>query len=222
MDRDNTDWTPAKGERRLGPSLVVMVLVALPILLPAHTFPWLGLVGGTLAIVLLIAVIASDPGRIDQRSGAARWLSVTLTFLLVAMATGEAILLVLELVDAAPNLHNAVTLLVAGTLVWIDVNLTFGMLYWELDCGGPARRAYHGRQKPALAFPEDLNPELAIPGWHPTIIDYLYLGFTNATAFSPTDVMPMRRWVKVLMTLQAMISLALLSLVIANAVNILN
>ncbi len=66
-----------------------------------------------------------------------------------------------------------------------------------------------------------MNPELAVPGWHPTIIDYLYLALTNATAFSPTDVMPMQRWAKMLMALQAIISLVLLSLVIANAVNIL-
>jgi len=82
--------------------------------------------------------------------------------------------------------------LITGALVWVDVALTFALLYWEL-----------------------------VPGWRPTIVDHLYLAFTNATAFSPTDVMPMRPWVKMLMAVQGMISLVLLSLVIANAVNIL-
>jgi uncharacterized membrane protein len=74
---------------------------------------------------------------------------------------------------------------------------------------------------PDLAFPEQLNPLAAPPGWRPELFDYLYLGFTNATAFSPTDVMPLSRWAKLAMAVQAIGSLAILGLVIARAVNIL-
>ena len=74
---------------------------------------------------------------------------------------------------------------------------------------------------PNLAFPEQLNPNVAPPGWRPEFFDYLYLGFTNATAFSPTDVMPLARWAKAAMTVQATGSLVILGLVIARAVNIL-
>jgi hypothetical protein len=74
---------------------------------------------------------------------------------------------------------------------------------------------------PDLAFPEQLNPVVTVPGWRPQFFDYLYLGFTNATAFSPTDVMPLARWAKAAMTLQAVGSLAILGLVVARAVNIL-
>lgn len=218
---DDTDKTAVKGEHRIGSALVVMLLVAVPVLLPVHQSPVVAWLGGGLAIGLLIAVIASDPGRIDRTSQLARWSSIALTLVLVIMAAGEATFLVLELVNGAPNLKNASTLLASGALIWVDVSLSFALLYWELDCGGSAERLQHGRQHPDFAFPEDLNPELAIPGWRPTIVDYVYLGFTNATAFSPTDVMPMRRWAKMLMAVQAMSSLALLSLVIANAVNIL-
>jgi uncharacterized membrane protein len=219
---DDTTTTPIRGEHRLGPSLIVVVLVVLPLLLPAHIYSavvWAG--PAVLATGLLIAVVASDPGRIDRRSGVVRWLSIALTLVLVLLSASEAIALVLELVDGAPQFKQASTLLATGGLVWIEVTLTFALLYWELDCGGAARRLHHGRQYPEFAFPEDLGPELAVPGWRPSIVDYLYLALTNATAFSPTDVMPMRRWSKMLMAVQAMISLVLLTLVIANAVNIL-
>ena len=74
---------------------------------------------------------------------------------------------------------------------------------------------------PELAFPAQLNPGVAARGWRPEFFDYLYLGFTNATAFSPTDVMPIARWAKLAMTVQAVGSLMILGLVIARAVNIL-
>lgn len=219
---DDTSPTPDRGEHRLGPSLIIVVLVLLPLMLPVHVFSavfWAG--PAVLATALLFAVVASDPGRIDRRSGYVRWLSIALTLLLMVVSMAEALFLVAELVDGAPQFKNASTLLATGALVWIDVTLTFALLYWELDCGGAAGRLHRGRKHPEFAFPEDLGPELAVPGWRPTIIDYLYLALTNATAFSPTDVMPMRRWVKMLMASQAMISLVLLTLVIANAVNIL-
>jgi hypothetical protein len=88
-----------------------------------------------------------------------------------------------------------------------------------------ARRRESATRKPIskiqIAFPEQLNPVVAPPGWRPQFFDYLYLGFTNATAFSPTDVMPLARWAKAAMTIQATGSLAILGLVIARAVNIL-
>ncbi|GAA3065957.1 hypothetical protein GCM10020254_06770 [Streptomyces goshikiensis] len=74
---------------------------------------------------------------------------------------------------------------------------------------------------PALAFPQHLNPELNASHWRPRYIDYLYLGFTNSTAFSPTDVMPLTPWAKSVMTLQSIVSLVILGLVIARAVNVL-
>ncbi len=218
---DQSGQAVTQGESRVVPSLVVVVLIVLPFLFPSAVFPSAAWVGAPLAVGLLVAVVASDPGRIDRSSGKARGLSIALTLVLVAMSAFAAVSLVIELVDGAPDLQNATTLLTAGALVLIDVSLAFALLYWELDCGGPARRLDRGRRHPDFAFPEDMNPELAVPGWHPTIIDYLYLALTNATAFSPTDVMPMQRWAKMLMALQAIISLVLLSLVIANAVNIL-
>ena len=83
-----------------------------------------------------------------------------------------------------------------------------------------AARAYRLPPHPGFAFPQQQNPALAPAGWRPRFVDYLYLGFTNATAFSPTDAMPLVPWAKVAMALQSFISMGLLALVVARAVHI--
>ena len=99
-------------------------------------------------------------------------------------------------------------------------NIAFALLYWELDGGGAAARPHHLPTQTDLAFPQQLNPRIAPADWRPRFIDYLYLGFTNATAFSPTDVMPLVPWAKIAMAVQSLVSLAILGLVIARAVNV--
>ena len=111
-------------------------------------------------------------------------------------------------------------LLKTGFLVWFYTIIAFSFLYWILDGGGPESRFLAPPEFPDLAFPEQLNPAVAPPGWSPEFFDYLYVGFTDATAFSPTDVMPLARWGKLVMTVQAVCSLMILGLVIARAVNI--
>ena len=105
-------------------------------------------------------------------------------------------------------------------MVWLYVVITFSFLYWELDGGGPEERARSTPEYPDLAFPEHLKPRVTRPGWRPEFFDYLYLGFTDSTAFSPTDVMPLARWAKPAMATHAAASLVILGLVIARAVNI--
>ncbi len=104
---------------------------------------------------------------------------------------------------------------------WLYTIIAFAFLYWGVDGSGPGARAEALPEFPDLAFPEQINPGVARPGWRPEFPDYLYLGFTNATAFSPTDVMPLARWAKLAMAVQATVSLMVLGLVIARAVNIL-
>ena len=94
----------------------------------------------------------------------------------------------------------------------------FSLLYWLLDSGGPLAR-YRMSGLPRLRFLQQLSPELAPPGWRPMYVDYFVLGITTSTAFSPTDVMPMVPWAKLTMTLQSLISLTVIALVIARAVN---
>ena len=129
-------------------------------------------------------------------------------------------LLIDHLINGGAETNSASDLLQAGTLVWVSNNIAFALLYWELDGGGAATRAQNPAGHADFGFPQQLNPRIAQPNWRPRFIDYLYLGFTNATAFSPTDVMPLAPWAKIAMTVQSLISLAILGLVVARAVNI--
>jgi hypothetical protein len=171
--------------------------------------------------VLLVAIVAIDRGRIDRRSRAGRALALGLMAVLVASAAVAASRLVVDLVKGGPETNSPTDLLKTGFLVWFYTIIAFTFLYWLLDGGGPESRFLAPREFPELAFPAQLNPGVAPPGWHPEFFDYLYLGFTDATAFSPTDVMPLARWAKLAMTVQAVSSLMILGLVIARAVNIL-
>jgi uncharacterized membrane protein len=99
--------------------------------------------------------------------------------------------------------------------------IAFGLWYWELDRGGPAARAHGVKAYPDFLFPQMSTPDLAPAEWEPAFIDYLYVSFTNATAFSPTDVMPLTRWAKLTMALQSAVALVVVAMVIARAVNIL-
>ena len=105
--------------------------------------------------------------------------------------------------------------------MWVVNVLLFALWYWQLDGGGPlARPACPPAQRDFL-FPQQLEPAFADSGWRPLFLDYLYVSFTNATAFSPTDAMPLSRWAKMLMLVESAISLALAVMVVARAVNIL-
>ena len=175
-----------------------------------------------LEAVLLVVLIVADPGAIDRRSRALRVVGIALVALLGLSAMAATGFLVDSLITGGPETDSAGELLKAGSIVWISNNIAFAILYWELDSGGAAARAHGLPPYPEIAFPQQLSPQVAAPGWRPRFIDYLYLGFTNATALSPTDAMPLAPWAKIAMTLQSVISLLLLALVIANAVNVLS
>jgi hypothetical protein len=216
----NGEANPA-GEKRWPMALTLVVAIALPFLLP-HTFSiaaqW---VIPAVEAVLLIALVLADPGLIDRTSSLVRGLSLALVGILVLGAAVVTTRLVIDLIRGGPETNSPGQLLRIGFVVLIYVIITFAFLYWELDSGGPESRARTTPRFPDLAFPEHLNPQVAKPGWRPEFFDYLYLAFTNALAFSPTDVMPFARWAKLAMAVQATACLAVLGLVIARAVNIL-
>jgi hypothetical protein len=106
-------------------------------------------------------------------------------------AAGVTTRLIGDLVEGGPETNSPRDLLSTGFLVWLYTIIAFAFLYWGLDGGGTQARALAAPEFPDLAFPEQLNPAWAPPGWRPEFFDYLYLGFTNATALSPTDVMPL-------------------------------
>ena len=202
-------------------AVAVLTVIVLTLLLPHDlvTRPRWGV--PLVEILLLVAVIIGDPGRIDRVSSRVRAMSITLIALLVATALWCTAQLIVELIQGGPATNSGGALLAAGGIVYVSNCLAFGLLYWELDSGGPAARAHGLPPHPDFAFPQQMNPELAPEHWRPRFVDYLYLGFTSATAFSPTDVMPLRTWNKLAMMAQSTISLVLLGLVIARAVNVL-
>jgi hypothetical protein len=209
-----------RAEKRWPMALTLVLAMAVPLLLPARFSlgpPW---AVPAVEALLLVAIVAGDRGRIDRRSTVGRALSLGLVGVLVADAAGVTGRLVVDLIEGGPETSSPTDLLKIGFLVWLYTIVAFSFLYWVLDGGGPESRFLAPPEFPDLAFPEQLNPGVAPQGWHAGFFDYLYVGFTDATAFSPTDVMPLARWGKLAMTVQALCSLMILGLVIARAVNI--
>ena len=202
----------------LAAALVLAMIVLL--LLPARFSVGPNWIVPVIEALLLAAIFIADRHSGDGRPAVIRGLSYALVLILVADAVFVTIRLVTDLVEGGPETNSAADLLSVGSGVWIYTIIAFTFLYWLLDGGGPEARIWHPPEFPHLAFPEHLNPVVAPPGWRPEFADYLYLGFTNATALSPTDVMPLARWSKLAMTIQAIGSLAVLGLVVARAVNI--
>lgn len=211
---------PASAEARWPMAGAIVSAMVLTVLLPDDVRlgpQWvLPLIEG----VLLIAVIAVDPRSVTRRSRELRVLSIGLVSVLVLGALWSTVLLIDGLVHGSPQTNSASDLLEAGSIVWLSNTIAFTLLYWELDGGGAAARAHEPPRYPDLAFPQQLNPIIGPPGWSPRFVDYVYLSITNSMAFSPTDVMPLVPWAKLAMSVQAVISLGILGLVIARAVNV--
>jgi uncharacterized membrane protein len=208
------------GEPRWPPALALLVFMALNISLRiwlphegAVRVPWL--VPAIEAV--LLAILLVGPATVPEHRRWVRRISVTLVVVLVAAALWATVLLVYDLIKGIGVTDSPTQLLASGALVWLGNNLAFALLYWLMDGGGPIARSR--RPDPVdFAFTQQLSPEVA-PGWRPVFLDYLHLGFTNATAFSPTDVMPLTLRAKYTMLVQSTVALALFGLIVARAVN---
>jgi uncharacterized membrane protein len=215
------DWLrPTEGEQRLPASLAVLAAIALQIVLPGKFAlrPHLLLPG--LEVALLIGLIAANPVRINRESGVLRTTSLIMLAVISLGNAVSAVLLVRNLINGNAG-NSAGALLATGAAIWGTNVIAFALWYWELDRGGPAARAKGGNPYPDFLFTQMTAPEVAPPNWEPAFLDYLYLSFTNATAFSPTDVMPLSRWAKMMMLFQSAVSIVAIALVISRAVNIL-
>jgi uncharacterized membrane protein len=209
-----------RGENRWPVAAAIVVAIGLQLALPdrlALLSRWL-LPG--LEFAMLIGLIIASPVRFNRESTALRIASLTLAGLLSLANAYSVILLILGLVRGTED-TDAGHLLSTGAAIWLTNIIAFAVWYWQFDRGGPAARAHARRVLPDFQFVQMQNPDLTHPEWEPQFVDYLYLSFTNATAFSPTDVMPLSRWAKLTMLGQSLVSLLTLALVIARAVNIL-
>jgi uncharacterized membrane protein len=210
-----------KSERRWPVTLSVLVAIVLQFLLPARfTEPLPPYLMPALEVALLIGLGIANPFRIERRGPVVRAASIVLIGLITLANVVSAVLLIRAILDGQAG-GSAAPLFATGASIWATNVIAFALWYWEFDRGGPVHRARGTMRYPDLMFPQMVSPQLAPVDWEPEFIDYLYLGFTNATAFSPTDVMPLARWAKLTMLVQSSVSLAVGALVIARAVNIL-
>jgi hypothetical protein len=201
-------------------ALAVITAVTLQFVVPHGGRIALWWVFPVFEVAFLVLLIVLDPGRIDRRSAAARNLTIGL---IAVMSTGTLLGVVNLLHDIVGNVAGitATDLLGRGAALWVSNILAFSLWYWVLDRGGPAERAARSPVPPSFAFPENTAPDLVRPGWIPAYPDYLYLSFTNSTAFSPTDTLPLQTWAKLTLMIQAAMQLATAILVIARAINVL-
>jgi uncharacterized membrane protein len=175
----------------------------------------------SLVLALLVPTIVSYHAGRHRLNG-------ILGFAVDGVLTVGLIISVILLVDALPARKEAPEqLLLSAASLWITNILVFALWYWRLDAGGPYQRDKRpGHSEGAFLFPQMTMSKEALreagqPDWSPNFIDYLFLAFNTSTAFSPTDVPVLARWAKVLMMLQSLLSLLIIALLAARAVNIL-
>jgi hypothetical protein len=170
--------------------------------------------------LLLVVLLVINPLVMARRTRLGRYAILVLLAALTIDNTASAAMLDVQILSGQVS-NDAAVLLGSGAAIFITNIIVFGMWYWELDSGGPFARRLAEKRHPDFMFPQMANPELAPPDWRPRFVDYLYVAVTNVMAFSPTDTMPLARWAKVMMTIQATVAVSTVLLVVARAVNVL-
>jgi hypothetical protein len=222
-ERHIPSWLrPGDPESRLPVLTALMVAITLQLLISrSYTLvPRWPLV--VLEVLLLVVLIILNPLRLTRSTLLGKYATWVLLGAITIDNTLSAVVLNARIISGEVS-NDAPLLLGSGAAIFVTNIIVFGIWYWELDRGGPFARRAGTRPYPDFMFPQ-MDPDtakLSRPGWRPTFIDYLYVSFTNVVAFSPTDTMPLSRWAKMMMTVQAMVALTTAGLVIARAVNVL-
>jgi len=186
------------------------------------------LVGGAPRWLLLVIVLSLATPILISHHTRNHYVAQVLGYILNSVVTVAMIFSLVLLLDKVTE-HTVTPpqLLRSAAALWVSNFLVFASWYWRLDGGGPHQRARTpGHTDGAFLFPQmTMPPEAKIAAgehdWEPNFVDYLFLAFNTSTAFSPTDVPVLSRWAKLLMMVQAMISLLVLALLAGRAVNIL-
>jgi hypothetical protein len=220
---------PGRSELHWPPQVTILAAIALQVLLPDRLSPapWVKWTLPALEGAMLLALLVAAPNRLQAPHSVRRRLALS-TSALMSIANGISLVLLAhyllhhDLAGTRGGGHDLIghDLIIAGSEIWLTNVLVFSLWYWEIDRGGPGRRAAGCDGDPDLLFPQMTETRLCA-GWRPQFVDYLYVSLTNAAAFSPTDTMPLSAQVKLMMGLQSLISLVTLGLVVSRAVNIL-
>ena len=184
------------------------------VLSPTFVFP------AVESLLLVALLVRRGTPRLDPWSMARRWVILGTVIVMSVDIVLAVVELVRDIIDGSLG-DNGTLLLATGGAVWWTNIIAFSLWYWMLDRGGPTARETGHAKPPAFWFATMQSGELAPPDWEPHYLDYLYVAFTNATAFSPTDTMPLTRWAKTLMLTQSAISLVVALMIIARAVGVL-
>ena len=208
-------------ESRWPPALALLAVLLLLAAFPdhVHVLPvWVAYAAGLAVLAPMIGVALTR--------GNLRWLRIerTMIILLTALYVLDVTAELADMIGAVtlhPASANAFSLLSSSVVIWTGNVLTFSLLYWQIDRGGPLARAQRLNLRPDWVFAQPPAPEDLPTDWRPLFLDYLYLGFNTATAFSPTDVLPLTRRAKMLMMIESMIALLTLVVVVSRAINVI-
>ncbi len=207
---------PGRGRPPRWPAAVALLLVGAlyAVISGTLTFGPRAFLLALVSVLLVPLVSAHQQGR----HRLARFLGLGLVSLVtVAVVVSVFLLISSSLSGRTP----APALLQDAALLWIINVVTFAVWYWEIDGGGPAQRHREGHVSDDFVFPQMNFDVKTARAWSPGFLDYLFLAFNTSTAFSPTDTAVLSRRAKVLMMVQALLSLLVIAVLVGRAVNTL-
>jgi hypothetical protein len=214
--------TAARPEPRWPVALAILCVFGVMAVLPGRIRLFPNWINGTGALIMVLPLLAVSLQPVKPVWQKVERVVMIAAVLLGAFVTFELLESLLRNIIGRTESIGGLALLSSSVAVWALNVLTFSLLYWELDRGGPAARSNDDRRRPDWTFPqESADEDQVAPGWRPVYADYLFLSFSTATAFSTTDVMPFTVRAKMLMMFEAMVSLTTLALVASRAINIL-
>lgn len=209
----------SRSEPRWPASLGVVAAIVLYVTLPEKLTLGPGWVMPVLELSLLVPLTLKAPYRHSEEARLIRVASLLLIGSVTLANMGSLVLLVHVVLSGEPV--SGRTLIFSGIQIWLTTILVFALWYWEIDRGGPTVRGSSDEGGPDFLFPQMGTHELHQPDWRPAFLDYLYVACTDATAFSPTDTMPLTHWAKTLMMIESLVSITTVVVIAGRAVNIL-
>ncbi|NNN11849.1 MAG: hypothetical protein HKL83_08330 [Acidimicrobiaceae bacterium] len=204
---------------RLPAVSIILAALALYILLPGQLTLGPSWILAALEGALVVILALTSQYR-SKHAKSLRYLSILLIGL-IGLANLFSVGLLVHLLLHG-TMASGTQLFFSALEIWLTNVLVFALWFWEIDRGGPVERSKGSEHYPDFLFPQMTQTGICSPSWLPNLVDYLYLSLTNATAFSPTDTMPLSPIAKILMGIESLVSLLTVTIVAARAINILH